>query len=752
MRWFCRGGWLVGVMACSFAPSPMDSATQRTGQIVFSEVMYHTVGEDDYVDHYEFLEIHNAGDAAVDLSGWQLSDGVRYTFGAVQMAPGQTVVVAGDREALLSLYPELDPALVVGNWEGALSNGGEDVRLETADGTVVESFRYDDEAPWPIGADALGVQRDWLPASVLPLEDHFGKGRSLQRVSFAAPVDEPGSWKASPLDGPDPGVVDSVDGTAALAVVSSLTWGDGGSDALAPDAPVVLTATVQNGPVAGFHVEWFADDLSTDAEDIQQVNFVDDGRGEDAVAGDGQWTAVLPPQPEGTILRASMWADDGTQSWRISPRDGDPFDWHGRFVGSPISGETRPYQIWIDPDQWTAMWDQIEDNRVIDCDPNPGWTARVPAVFVFEGDVFDVWVRYQGSRWNRTNGREMTWEVDGPERPSPLRALSWSVKFPRYAPLDGQTRISLNKLTQSCPGVTTTVGFRLFEAVGLPVPLTRYARLFVNGAYYNYVLEIESPGEDMLERWLDARSTADSEGFSETEVPHLFKSSGCYCDEGPYGWGDERPLVESCGWSAAERYAATYKRKTWDWAGHEDLQALLEGLDAARGSDDDTLRAFIDAHFVVEDVLAYMAVMNWAVPYDDMFQNHFLVQRRSDGRWFVAPWDLDQNFGGWKWADASIYMGEENDPDNRSGWWNRIKDAFFQVYRSEYEQTLFAFNETVLHPDVVHAWVDEAEAAWSLSEAQGTPAGPECDFSAGASTMRSFASDRHAVVSALADQ
>ena len=118
-------------------------------------------------------------------------------------------------------------------------------------------------------------------------------------------------------------------------------------------------------------------------------------------------------------------------------------------------------------------------------------------------------------------------------------------------------------------------------------------------------------------------------------------------------------------------------------------------------------------------MLAYMAVMNWAVPYDDMFQNHFWSSGAPmDGG--LSLWDLDQNFGGWKWADASIYMGEENDPDNRSGWWNRIKDAFFQVYRSEYEQTLFAFNETVLHPDVVHAWVDEAEAAWSLSEAQST--------------------------------
>ena len=40
-------------------------------------------------------------------------------------------------------------------------------------------------------------------------------------------------------------------------------------------------------------------------------------------------------------------------------------------------------------------------------------------------------------------------------------------------------------------------------------------------------------------------------------------------------------------------------------------------------------------------------------------------------------------------------------------------------------------------------------------ESVGGPKHPivsECDFSAGASTMRSFASDRHAVVSALADQ
>ena len=58
-----------------------------------------------------------------------------------------------------------------------------------------------------------------------------------------------------------------------------------------------------------------------------------------------------------------------------------------------------------------------------------------------------------------------------------------------------------------------------------------------------------------------------------------------------------------------------------------------------------------------------------------MFQNHFLYQRRSDGKWMAAPWDLDLNFGGWKGANASLYIGEQNDPDNRSGWWNFLKEC-----------------------------------------------------------------------------
>ena len=358
-------------------------------------------------------------------------------------------------------------------------------------------------------------------------------------------------------------------------------------------------------------VEWFVDDLSRDDEPRSSVALEE--------RSPGSWSATLPAQPEGTVLRARVLADLGRGEEPASPREGDPQSWHGRYVGTEPTGATRAFHLFIDPVRWTELWDLVRPGRVVGCEENPGWQARVPAVFVHEGRAVDVRVRYQGSRWNRTNGPDLrTWSAPGPERPSPPKSLSWSVKLPRYDKLDGHTRFSFNKLTQGCPGLTAQVGFQLFAAAGLPAPETRFARLFLNGAYYSYTLQIESPGEDMLERWLEARADVDPSLEEEPGVPHLFKSSGCNCDEGPFGWGDERPLGDHCGLSALDRYASTYERKTWSWDDHTALRDLIEGLDAARSGSDEGLRSFLEANFDVELVLAYMAVMNWAVPFDDV--------------------------------------------------------------------------------------------------------------------------------------
>ena len=74
----------------------------------------------------------------------------------------------------------------------------------------------------------------------------------------------------------------------------------------------------------------------------------------------------------------------------------------------------------------------------------------------------------------------------------------------------------------------------LFEQAGVPAARAAgYVRLYVNGAYYHYMQRMEHVDEDLLRRFYG----------NDHEVGDLFKSTGTRWDEGPFGWGDERPLA-----------------------------------------------------------------------------------------------------------------------------------------------------------------------------------------------------------------
>jgi spore coat protein CotH len=349
------------------------------------------------------------------------------------------------------------------------------------------------------------------------------------------------------------------------------------------------------------------------------------------------------------------------------------------------------------------------------------------------GEVLDAHVRFQGSRYNRLNGAELTsWPAPGPTG-APVRILSWRINLPRYGRLEGRGDLILNKMSQSCPGLNAALGERVFLAAGLPAAHARYARVHVNGAYYHYMLDLERPGEEMLDR-------LDPDGAG-----HLYKATGLNGDEGPYSWADERRLEASCGYTREERYRWTYDRKTHPWGGHAALIDLVDALDAARAAGTPALRTFLADRFDLDGLLTYVAIQNWSVPFDDMFQNHFLYQRR-DGKWLVLPWDLDQVYGGWLGADASLYMGEEGDPSNRSGWWNTLKDSVLEAYRVELEDRIVDLDGSILDAASVAAMVDDATTMADLDEAAAAPAGVLCDWRGRIDQVKSFAVERNTVV------
>ncbi len=151
----------------------------------------------------EFIELYNPGSETVDLTGYSFSAGIQYTFpDGSTLAPNSYLVVA--RVPTLWMWWN-QPFTVLGPYEGKLSNGGEKIALQRQNGSIVEQFAYDDDIPWPRGAD--------------------GYGPTLERISADLAADDFHSWRASLSTGGTPGYPNSVYGTLPRPVIRGhQTW------------------------------------------------------------------------------------------------------------------------------------------------------------------------------------------------------------------------------------------------------------------------------------------------------------------------------------------------------------------------------------------------------------------------------------------------------------------------------------------------------------------------------------------------
>jgi hypothetical protein len=138
----------------STASATRDSANNpdRNTDIVVNEIMYDPPSKH---RNGEFIELYNRGTAPKDLSQWSFTDGVSFTFPiGTQLAPGAYLVVAADAAWIRSIYGK--GIMVVGDYTGTLSNGGELLRLADARGNLVDKVDYRPSGDWPELADGDG--------------------------------------------------------------------------------------------------------------------------------------------------------------------------------------------------------------------------------------------------------------------------------------------------------------------------------------------------------------------------------------------------------------------------------------------------------------------------------------------------------------------------------------------------------------------------------------------------------------------
>src|SRR5687768_12992635 len=141
------------------------------GQIVINEIH---PDPDVKTELVEFIELHNASGAAVNLSGWSLSDAVDFAFpsGATIGAGGFAVVTENTNAFRLKFSFS-----AFGPWIGKLNNSGERIVLRDAGGQIVDEVSYGLGFPWPTVGDS--------------------PGNSLELIHPGLDNDLGGSWRAS---------------------------------------------------------------------------------------------------------------------------------------------------------------------------------------------------------------------------------------------------------------------------------------------------------------------------------------------------------------------------------------------------------------------------------------------------------------------------------------------------------------------------------------------------------------------------
>ncbi len=186
------------------------AADAAATSVVISEIMYHAPNND---SREEFVELWNRGAGAVQLADWQFANGIQFRFPEYLLLPDQRVVVAANRDTFLLRYP--DVVVVLGDWQGGLSNRGETLELVDATGRTVDRVRYADQGEWAV---RVQDQLDHGHQGWTWWADHDGRGASLELINGAVATDFGQNWQASRVAGGTPGRANSVarDDTAPL--------------------------------------------------------------------------------------------------------------------------------------------------------------------------------------------------------------------------------------------------------------------------------------------------------------------------------------------------------------------------------------------------------------------------------------------------------------------------------------------------------------------------------------------------------
>lgn len=410
--------------------------------VVINEVMYHA--PDDLYD-VQFIELHNPGDKAADLSGWKVAGDVKYAFApGTALAAGGYLVLCKDLKEHRRHYGT-DAAA---KFDGSLGRSKGTVELLDATGRRADMVRYRSRAPWPIAAD--------------------GAGSSLERVCPLATGDDPSSWAPSPLPTGSPR-------PAGSPGKRNATW----SESLPPVIGKVMFTPSSAGPDQEVKVE--AEVRSATGVELRyRVAGSGFEKEEQTVVmketAKGRFAAVIPPQKAGQIVRFRVRAVDAKKAERFHPHPNEVRPALSVYVHEKLRPGKVPFGLIVNVRALAGRF------------PRGFGAAPLPTPPV-RGSSAYVHVDQKTGRVELFDFINVTPRTGG-----------WKVRSHKDRPLGGLRTVNLIYEYNDRFVLAEPMAFEVHRRAGNAAPKTDFVRTWVDGRPVGFMLLIEQPNKSYLRR------------------------------------------------------------------------------------------------------------------------------------------------------------------------------------------------------------------------------------------------------------
>jgi len=415
--------------------------------VVINEIMYHAPED---LEGVQFIELHNLGEAPVDISNWRITKGLRHQFPAGTSIPADGYLVICKDAKLFQKYYEFEAA---GVFAGSLNRNGDQLELRDAKDQVVDTIRYKAGAPWPSSAD--------------------GCSSSLERICPNSPGDSSDNWAASPpAKGPPkpngtPGKKNSVYSKQLPPTINQVSVQP---IHVAPNEPITISANISQDAVSVELIYRIASSNS-ESDDVKLAMFTRNGE---------KFTATIPGQPADRIVRVQIRAVNSSGGERLYPHPNELRPALSVWVHEPYKPGKIPLGMIVN----VGRREFRTNHQVMGRNwgpPSPPPPARSNSAFVYVNQATGEPKLFDFVTITPRNGGH-------------------KVHFHKDRALDGMTTINIIFEGSERFLLAETMAYEVYRQAGNGACRTDFIRMWDDGKALGYHLLIEQPNKSFLRR------------------------------------------------------------------------------------------------------------------------------------------------------------------------------------------------------------------------------------------------------------